>query len=383
MPRIDLAILTNNRAASLNRLLTSVQGAHYFGSNVHLGINLEQTRDRQTQQLVDSIHWPHGSMNIRRRIVLAGLMPAVVESWYPRDNHTYGVILEDDVEVSPYFFAWLKFTILHYRYTTKGRAQSQRMFGVSLYQQKNVELRPEGRRDFDAHKLFDALDIPFNTPYLGQVPCSWGAAYFPEIWREYYDYLSIRLSETSIEISDIVVPELKSNRWPRSWKKYFNELVYLRGYAMLYPNYADFESFSTNHLEQGTHIKAAVVDMKRKMQFEVPLMADTDPTLLLELPKSTLPEWPQLPVVDLWGYLATEEDVVTRGWTTMATMATCGEGTEAQLYQLDRPPTYDAQELLCERVFEGALDLSSVEDVEVGLEGNVSAGDVQPSMTLL
>lgn len=341
--------------------MDSLQSAHYFGANVHLGINLEQTRDSQTQQLVDSIQWPYGSMYMRRRIVLAGLMPAVVESWYPTDNDTYGVILEDDTEVSPYFFAWLKFTILNYRYTTKGRTQSQRMFGVSLYQQKNVELRMEGRRDFDAHKLFDSVSLPFNTPYLSQVPCSWGAAYFPEVWREYYDYLSIRLSETSIEISDIVVPELKSNRWPRSWKKYFNELVYLRGYTMLYPNYPDFESFSTNHLEQGTHIKTAVIDMKKKMQFEVPLMTDTDANSLLNLPGSALPEWPLLPVVDLWGYLATEEDAIARGWTTMATMATCGEGAENQLYQLHKPPTYDAKELLCERVFVNELDLPEEE----------------------
>jgi len=304
-------------------------------------------------------------MHIRRRIVMAGLMPAVVESWYPTDNHTYGVILEDDTEVSPYFFAWLKFTILNYRYTTKGREQSQRLFGISLYQQKNVELRMEGRQAFDAHKLFDSVSLPYNTPYLSQVPCSWGAAYFPEIWKEYYDYLSLRLSETSLEISDVVVPELKSNRWPRSWKKYFNELVFLRGYTMLYPNYPDFESFSTNHLEQGTHIHVAVVDMKRKMQFEVPLMTDTDPTSLLNLPEQKLPDWPLLPVVDLWGYLATEEEIVTRGWTTVATLALCAEDAESQPYILSRPPTYSAKELLCERTYEASLNLTE-EDIIIG-----------------
>lgn len=233
MPQIDIAVITNNRPASLQRLTDSLKASHYFGDHVPLGISLEQTADPTTQRLVSQLGWRHGSTTVRHRIMLGGLMPAIVESWYPVNNDTYGVFLEDDVEVSPLFYAWLKFSLLQYRYTSKGRAMSERMFGISLYQPKNVELRPEGRQPFDAHELFSGLSLPFNSPYLSQVPCSWGAAYFPETWREFHQYLGLRLSEQSIDIADTIVPDVRSNRWPRSWKKYFIEMVYLRGYLML------------------------------------------------------------------------------------------------------------------------------------------------------
>lgn len=274
-------------------------------------------------------------------------MPAIVESWYPTSNDTYGVLLEDDVEVSPLFYGWLKFTILKYRYTVAGRAASSRLFGVSLYQQKNIELRPEGRQPFDAHKLFESLSLHSTTPYLSQIPCSWGAAYFPEVWREFHSYLSLRLSEIALPISEPIVPAIRSNRWPRSWKKYFIELVYLRGYSMLYPNYPGFESLSTNHLEKGTHVKTSQVEEKKKVLFEVPLL-DVDGSLVDSLPAGQLPEWDSLPVMDLWGSLASPEELVERGWQTTRQIGSC-----KNLPNLDTPRLkYDARELLCRKVWD-------------------------------
>lgn len=234
IPKIDIVVITNNRPHSLDRLLDSLKASHYFGDSVSMSVSMEQTADPTTHRMIGNVRWPHGPLHVRHRIMLGGLMPAIVESWYPPDNDTYGVFLEDDVEVSPLFYAWLKFSLLQYRYTVAGRALSQRLFGVSLYQPKSVELRPEGRRPFDAHNLFAQLSLPHNSPYLSQVPCSWGAAYFPEAWREFHQYLSLRLSEHSIDISDTIVPDVRSNRWPKSWKKYFIEMVYLRGYMMLW-----------------------------------------------------------------------------------------------------------------------------------------------------
>ncbi|GAA6042471.1 hypothetical protein JCM8097_003043 [Rhodosporidiobolus ruineniae] len=349
-PRIDLSVVTNDRPVSLHRLLTSLQTAYYYGDDVSLAVNLEQTTDRLTHRLVDDLRWPHGTFNLRHRILLGGLMPAIVESWYPTSNDTYGVLLEDDVEVSPLFYGWLKLTILQYRYTLAGRRASRRLFGVSLYQQKNIELRPEGRQPFDAHRLFTDLSLHPTSPYLSQIPCSWGAAYFPEVWREFHTYLSLRLSELALPISEPLVPAIRSNRWPRSWKKYFIELVYLRGYAMLYPNYPDFESLSTNHLEKGTHVHTSQVEEKKKALFEVPLLGP-DASLVDSLPggpgRERLPEYPSLPVMDLWGALACPAELLERGWQTTRMLGAC-----KALPDLTAPPRFDARELLCRRVWD-------------------------------
>ena len=115
MPRVDVSIITNNRSRSLSRLLGSLERASYFGDTLDLRINMEDTADPDTKRLVDNLGWKHGSVFVHHRITHGGLLTAVVESWYPGSNNSYGLLLEDDVEVSPLFYAWIKMALLRYR----------------------------------------------------------------------------------------------------------------------------------------------------------------------------------------------------------------------------------------------------------------------------
>lgn len=135
----------------------------------------------------------------------------------------------------------------------------------------------------------------------------------------------------------------------------------IRRVDLRYPNYPHFESFSTNHLEMGTHVHVAEVDMKRKVQFTVPLMSDDDPLQLLNLPGNVLPKWPFLPVLDLWGTVTTEEEAIYRGYAALQALGNCAESAETRAYDLAVAPTHDAEELLCPRQFEPALDLDAFE----------------------
>jgi hypothetical protein len=215
--------------------------------------------------------------------------------------------------------------------------RSPHLFGISLYQQKNVELPAQGRRAFNARSLFSASGISDpSTPYLSPVPCSWGAVYFPEHWREFHAYLSIRLSEYSMKINEIVVPNVRSNNWTKSWKKYFIELVYLRGYVMLYPNFRDFVSLSTNHLEVGSHVKFRT--REKQELFTVPLMQlPSAPSLTSGLPGNTLPAWDSLPVLNLTGFLATLESLAEIGRLRRIELTGC----------VDNPAWYNVRDLLC------------------------------------
>ncbi|KAI0328700.1 hypothetical protein GY45DRAFT_1420118 [Cubamyces sp. BRFM 1775] len=349
VPDIQLSVITNDRPHSLLRLLSSLKNARYFGDKLDMRINLEQTADPETLRMAGEFAWEHGNVFVHHRVIHGGLLTAVVESWYPRGNESYGLILEDDVELSPLFYAYLKLTLLRYRYG-KPEDRSANLFGISLYQQKNLELRPEGRHLFNAHTLFQEAGLLHpNTPYLSQIPCSWGALYFPEHWREFHAYLGTRLSGDVWPLQQVVVPDVRSNRWTRSWKKYFIELVYLRGYVMLYPNYADYVSLSTNHLEVGSHVKDVPeeVYLRKKRLFNLPLMqlpaidaADVGRTGtgLLELPDERLPSWTSLPVLDLFGTIVDHGAIASRGAERRADLTGCEEATSQP---------HDARELLC------------------------------------
>lgn len=221
---------------------------------------------------------------------------------------------------------------LNYSYGRRS-INSDRLFGVSLYQQKSIELRPSGREPFSASSLLDSVDHPHsNSPYLSQIPCSWGAVYFPEHWRLFHAYLIDRLSEHTYPIdTPIISPSdrIRSNRWTRSWKKFFNEFVYLHGYVMLYPNYSNWTALSTNHLEVGVHVRGREPHFQRKReQFDLPLMplpipSSSSPTSsksdqiripsILDLPLQKLPPWDSLPVIDLWGFLSSHDELRERG----------------------------------------------------------------------
>ncbi|KAF8552243.1 hypothetical protein OG21DRAFT_1374599, partial [Imleria badia] len=337
VPETTLTVITNNRPHSLRRLLDSIQRTLFYGDKVDIRINMDQTADPETMHIVHDFEWPHGDIFLHHRVIHGGLLPAVVESWYPHCDDSYGLLLEDDIELSPLSYAWVKMALLRYKYG-ESSPSSSKLFGISLYQQKIIELRPTGRQPFSARTLFRAASLTDpTTPYLSQIPCSWGALYFPTPWREFHDYLSLRLSQSALPIDTTIVPGVRSNKWTKSWKKYFIELVYLRGYVMLYPNYDDFASLSTNHLEVGSHVRdePGEVYERKKHLFSLPLMrlagagADVGHgPRLLDLPGGALPEWERLPVLDLLGEVSSMEAIQKRGDERRAELGVCA-GVEA------------------------------------------------------
>ncbi len=120
-PRVDISIITKDRPQSLTRLLKSLTRARYYGDRLNMRINLEQSADEETMQIAQNFEWRHGGLFLHHRVIHGGLLPAVVESWYPATNNTYGLLLEDDVELSPMFYAWIKMTILRYQYVLRIR----------------------------------------------------------------------------------------------------------------------------------------------------------------------------------------------------------------------------------------------------------------------
>ncbi|KAI9480703.1 MAG: hypothetical protein EXX96DRAFT_482058 [Benjaminiella poitrasii] len=340
--KMDLVVITDRRPRSLARLLESANNATYLGDKVELVVNMEQTADHKTHNLVNRFQFNHGLKKLRHRIRKGGLMPAIVESWYPSDNDNYGVLLEDDIELSPLFYVWSKYNILKYRYEENNDSDAYKyVYGVSLYSPRNLELLPEGRRPFNPEPVLEEGGYSKRAPYATQIPCSWGAVYFPEHWREFHAYLTERINKEERfgkGFYNITVPESRSERWKKSWKKYFIELVYLRAYVMVYPNFEHFQSFSTNHLEYGTHVKESKQGRAQSKleQFLVPLMQNDN--ILAQLPDARLPRFDELPKMDLWGRLRTLDALDQVGAQWHQEVSTC---------QREQIGAFDPSDLLC------------------------------------
>jgi hypothetical protein len=297
---VTIVVLANKRLGAVKRLLGSLRNADYgLDNDITLHIRLEA---RQPPDLVDFVvkyHWPHGEKVVHSRIVQGGLIAAVVESWFPTNDHEFGLILEDDLEVSPVrlrllftqplkltypnsapaalvqqlYYLWLKASIRWYRES----GSPERVVGVSLYTPRTTEtgtlcppLDRECRR-FDAQDLISRLTARPNSPYLQQLPCSWGAVYFPRAWREFARYMQFRVNQNNT--TPLLIPGSRTTGWGKSWKKYFVEYMYINGYFLLYPNFPNQASLSTNHLEEGEHIMRNVTSHSHLNEdFTVPLL---------------------------------------------------------------------------------------------------------------
>ncbi|KAG1353921.1 hypothetical protein COCNU_07G000330 [Cocos nucifera] len=290
--RVSVNIITQNRASSLQRLLRSLQNAYYLGDEIPLSFNMDSKVDEETLKVVGSFEWKQGPKLIRRRIIQGGLIRAVSESWYPSSDHDFGLLLEDDIEVSPYYYLWIKYALLAYHYDPQ--VSLPELSSISLYTPRLVEVVKERPR-WNATDSFKRIHP--NTPYLHQLPCSWGAVFFAKQWREFYAYMGSRFAEDAKQ-NPVQIPRSRTNGWQASWRKFLIDMMYLRGYVSLYPNFPGQMSFSTNHMEPGAHIDAKDNMVKHKKgDFEVPLMKD-DFTRLL--PAGKLPPASKLPVINLF-----------------------------------------------------------------------------------
>ncbi|GLJ49278.1 hypothetical protein SUGI_1041310 [Cryptomeria japonica] len=303
--RISVNIITQNRAVSLKRLLDSLTDAYYVGDEIVITFNMDSAVDAGTLKTVDSFVWPYGEKIIRRRIIQGGLIRAVSESWYPSSDDDFGLLLEDDIEVSPFYYMWLKYALLAYHYDPQ--VSLPELNAIALYTPRVIEVVKE-RPKWNATEAFKAVHP--NTPYLHQLPCSWGSLFFPQKWREFYKYMNMRYTDDAKK-NPVQIPKSRTNGWQASWKKFLIDVMYLRGYVTLYPNFPNQRSFSTNHMEPGAHIGAKDNNLTHKKEdFEVPLMKE-DFTKLF--PQQKLPPISKVPVVNLFNQPSTLKGLKSAG----------------------------------------------------------------------
>ncbi|KAM1040414.1 hypothetical protein FF1_029662 [Malus domestica] len=318
--RISINIITQNRVHSLTRLLKSLSDAYYLGDEVPISFNMDSKVDEATIRLVSSFDWPHGPKTLKRRIIQGGLIRAVSESWYPSSDDDFGLLLEDDIEVSPYYYLWIKYALLAYHYDPQ--VSLPELSSISLYTPKLVEVVKE-RPKWNPTEFFK--NIHPNTPYFHQLPCSWGAVFFPKQWREFYVYMNMRFTEDAKK-NPVQIPKSRTNGWQASWKKFLIDMMYLRGYVSLYPNFPNQASFSTNHMEPGAHISAKDNVVKHdKSDFEVPLLKEDFRNFL---PGGKLPPASRVPSLNLFNQPVSLKGLKAAGAKLGQDVIGCNNATE-------------------------------------------------------
>jgi hypothetical protein len=302
--KITIHVLTMNRLASLRRLVASLERADYSGWRAPLVLHVDCCgAPAELIQFVQGLEWPHGPKQVHIRTAAGGLINAVADMWHPASPDDYALLLEDDVELSPLYFVWLVRAL-----EAHVARPDPRVFGISLYTPKLVEVTNPNRM-LDIHSALEGAGVHPDAPYYQQLPCSWGALYFPNHWREFTEYLQLRLATNWT----MDIPGSLTNTWTSSWKKYFIEMAYVKGLYMLYPNFPGQASFSTNHMELGEHSQLSAAELAQKRAaYSVPLVSDM---AVLQRVVPLLSRLEDLVVVDLFSTpLARYKPGISSSW---------------------------------------------------------------------
>ena len=133
-----------DRPTSLKRLLASLSKANYGGDVVNIEFYVDKTQsdadDTNNQYVVDMVkkfQWEHGTVESHLEKKNAGIFNMWVRPFPVKADRTrsksYFVVLEDDVEVSPFFYLWTKRMLLSY-----GEHQDGNLYGFTIQRSHSI-----------------------------------------------------------------------------------------------------------------------------------------------------------------------------------------------------------------------------------------------------
>ncbi len=176
---VDLRIIliVYDRSESLAKCLASLNEAVFDDPNEKISLEIWLDRspeghyDKETYKVAKGFKFAHGAYRVHIQPHHVGIQGQWTNTWRPREgSQEVGLILEDDINVSWYFWRWLK--AAHKEYHKRN--------DISGYSLAHPGM---------AHETGDWLEIPQEIyTYLYRVICTWGFAPQVTSWRQYQEW---------------------------------------------------------------------------------------------------------------------------------------------------------------------------------------------------
>lgn len=238
-------VLGCERPHSLSRLLDSLISSHYHGSRVDLHIHLDGgCRGPAAAETVDvayaySQRWSHGSVNVSRISPSRGIRAAWLGAWSPSSARDRAIILEDDIELSPWWFKWL--SAAHDAYVQELVDAAPILAGFALNRLATLQ---------DGRVLAEMP--PGHGPMLSRTPSAWAFAPDAAIWRAFLS--SAWATGGRVNASSMRRTVFSSGDGKNEWLASFAAFCAERGGLTLYPRVRpDGQALAVNWREPGAH----------------------------------------------------------------------------------------------------------------------------------
>ena len=205
-----------------------------------------------TAHIARSFKWLHGPVTVHLHEEHVGLYGQWINSWRPKENTTeLALFLEDDIDVSPYAWKWLKAAYHRYR-------DDPEVFGIGLKPSYIVTGRLK-------HQF---IRVPRKyTAFKYKLLHSHGFAPLPHAWRRFQDWYYKESNRTYLKP---YVPNIIPTLWYKRFQKRNTEDSMWTMWAIYYmwqtKKFAVFPNFSrlikrrngalvVHRREKGLHFK--------------------------------------------------------------------------------------------------------------------------------
>ncbi|XP_022153018.1 uncharacterized protein LOC111020622 [Momordica charantia] len=245
-------VLAYNRLDSVSRCLRSIANADYLSDRVHLHVYIDHfphddahinlNESHRILQFVDKFYWSFGEKIVHYRTGNAGLQAQWLEAWWPSSDNEFAFVVEDDLEVSPLYYKFLRTLILNYYYNTSNYAPS--IYGASLQRPRFVPGKHGNKIRLD-----DSTRI-----FLYQLVGTWGQLLFPKPWKEFrlwYD--EHKAMGIKPMLDGMVTTGWYKKMGERIWTPWFIKFIHSRGYFNIYTNFLLERALSTSHRDAGVN----------------------------------------------------------------------------------------------------------------------------------
>jgi len=255
-----IIVLTYNRPTSLRTCLSHVANLDTLGDRVGVDIWIDRSKDgkvnNKTIQIAEMFKntWKRGKVTVHIQERHAYIIGQWVDTWRPQENSSeVALILEDDIDISPLSYKWLKLMDSHFRTVSDVGGYTLQMENVNYVKGRHHPVTNTRKTD---------------NVFLYRLLGTWGYSPKPKEWRRFQDWFhEMRKNKTFKPY----VPGTVLDNW---YKKFEREAradcmwemwaVYFYNEKNLYTVYSNLLKYTgrmetlldTNRREAGLHFSA-------------------------------------------------------------------------------------------------------------------------------
>ena len=268
---LRIIVIAYNRPKSLRKCLDHILNLETLGDFVKVEVWIDRSKEglidenclreaQEFQKKWNAIH--HRGACVHTQDKQANITGQWVDTWRPKETSSeLGLILEDDIDISPWVYKWLK--AVHHHYGNR-----QDIMGYTL--------QMEGNR-FQTGKEASIVGPKTDTVFLYRNFATWGYSPHPRVWPLFQDWLHRVQQEKKIKPH---LEGLRSTRWRKKlekegtestqWAVWLTYYAYMQNYLCVFSNLRAYTGtpnvlLSQNRKEPGLHYGGKGIEMSKQL----------------------------------------------------------------------------------------------------------------------